>query len=346
MARFMIARLLSSVVLFFAITLFVFVTFFVLPANSGAPRRPGRIAGNFVVRDTYWIHGSMIHQYTRYVWNLVRHGDLGRSYVNRQPVVDQLKRAAPVTFSLVLGGVFIWLLISIPLGILSALRPRSLLDRASTVFVFAGLAAHPVWLGLVFGYLLGYHWHIVPEAGYCELITPKTSCGGPVQWAYHLLMPWLIFGLLNAALYTSMIRVTVLDALGEDYVRTARAKGASNVRVVRAHVLRNVLLPLVTMLGMNMGVALGGVIFIESVFSLPGLGGTFRTSLLQRDLPMTAGIVMFMTVAIMLLNLLVDLSYAFLDPRIRTRRSRFRAEIPAPVGETVPSPPLELELPA
>src|SRR5438128_2382047 len=235
MARFMIARLLSSVVLFFAITLFVFVTFFVLPANSGTPRRPGRIAGNFIVRDTYWIHGSMIHQYSRYVWNLVRHGDLGRSYVNRQPVVDQLKPAAPVTFSLMLGGVFIWLLISIPLGILSALRPRSLLDRASTVFVFAGLAAHPVWLGLV--------------------------------------------------------------------------------------------------------------IFIESVFSLPGLGGTFRTSLLQRDLPMTAGIVIFMTVAIMLLNLLVDLSYAFLDPRIRTRPSGIRAEIPA-VGELVPAPPLELELPA
>jgi peptide/nickel transport system permease protein len=342
MARFVITRLLSSIALFFAITLFVFVAFFVLPASTGAARRPGHIAGNVIVRDTYWAHGSFPHQYSHYVWNFVRHGDLGRSYVNREAVTERLRRAVPVTLSLVLGGVLVWLLISIPLGILSALRPRSLLDRSSTVFVTIGLSAHPVWLGLVLGYLLGYKWHVVPVASYCEMVSPKTPCGGPVQWAWHLLLPWLIFGLVNAALFTSMVRASVLEVLSEDYVRTARAKGAGEGRVLRVHVLRNVLLPLVTMIGMNFAVALGGVIFIESVFNLPGLGQMFRSSLLQRDLPVTAGIVIFMTLAIMVTNLVVDLLYTALDPRVRVHSS-LRPEISgAAVPEAAPARPLEL----
>ena len=341
MGRYLVVRLLSSVALFFAITLFVFVAFFVLPASTGAARRPGHLAGNVIVRDTYWAHGSFPHQYSQYVWNFVRHGDLGRSYSNREAVTDRLKRAAPVTLSLVVGGVLVWLLISVPLGILSALRPRSLLDRGSTVFVTIGLSAHPVWLGLVLAYFLGYKSHVVPVASYCEMISPKTSCGGPVQWAWHLVLPWIIFGLINAALYTSMIRASVLEALGEDYVRTARAKGASEARVVRKHVLRNVMLPLVTLVGMNTGLALGGVIFIESVFNLPGLGGMFRTALQQRDLPVTAGIVMFMTLAIMVMNLVVDLLYNVLDPRVRVQSSE-RVDAPAPAAETAPALPLEL----
>ncbi len=342
MARFVVTRLLSSVALFFAITLFVFVAFFVLPASTGAARRPGHIAGNAIVRDTYWVHGSFPHQYSHYVWNFVRHGDLGRSYVNREAVTDRLRRAVPVTASLVLGGVLVWLLISIPLGILSALRPRSLLDRSSTVFVTIGLSAHPVWLGLVLGYLLGYKWHVVPVASYCEMVTPKTPCGGPVQWAWHLLLPWLIFGLVNAALFTSMVRASVLEVLSEDYVRTARAKGAGEARVVRVHVLRNVLLPLVTMIGMNFALALGGVIFIETVFNLPGLGQMFRSSLLQRDLPVTAGIVMFMTLAIMVTNLVVDLLYTALDPRVRVHSSLSPEISGAAAPEAAAARPLEL----
>jgi peptide/nickel transport system permease protein len=173
------------------------------------------------------------------------------------------------------------------------------------------------------------------------MLSPKTSCGGPVQWAWHLLLPWLIFGLVNAALSTSMIRASVLEVLGEDYVRTARAKGASEARVMRVHVLRNVLLPLVTLVGINTGLALGGVIFIESVFSLPGLGGMFRTSLLQKDLPVTAGIVMVMTLAIMVTNLVVDLMYGVLDPRVRAQPS-VRAQAPADAGESSSAVPLEL----
>jgi peptide/nickel transport system permease protein len=345
MARYVIARLLSSVVLFFAMTLFVFVSFFVLPATTGGPRRTGAVAGNVIIRDTYYAHGSFPHQYSLFVWNFVRHGDLGRSYVNREAVTDKLRRAAPVTLSLVLGGVILWLLISIPLGVLSALRPRSLLDRGSTVFVTIGLSSHPVWLGLILAYFLGYRWHVVPVASYCDMIKPQTACGGPVQWAYHLLLPWLIFGLVNAALFTSMVRASVIEVLSEDYVRTARAKGASEARVVRGHVLRNVAMPLVTMIGMNVGLALGGVIFIESVFTLPGLGGMFRTALLQKDLPVTAGVVMVMTAAIMAMNLIVDLLYGVLDPRVRAQPSSRRRAVVASEDATK-ALPVELEQPA
>jgi peptide/nickel transport system permease protein len=344
MTRFVVARLLSFVAVFFAVTLFVFVCFFVLPAQD-SPRQRGGLAGNIFVQDTYWRHGSMPHQYAEYVWNFLRHGDLGHSYINREPVTDRLRRGAPVTLSLVLGGVVFWLLIAVPLGVLSAFRPRSLLDRGATIFVLICLSAHPVWLSLILGYLVGYRWPILPKSGYCDMINPVGACGGPVQWTYHLVLPWLVFGLFNAALYTMMIRATVLEALGEEYVQTARAKGAGDVRVVRVHVLRNVLLPLVTMLGMNVGVALGGVIFIESVFGLPGLGAMFRTSLLQRDLPVTAGIVMFMTLGIMVLNLVVDLLYALLDPRIRVRRAE-AAEAAAAASVDGRALPVEVRLPA
>ena len=310
-ARYLVARLASSVALFFAITLFVFVAFFAFPTNNG-----GRFGTN---RESYR-SSSLPHAYGHYVWKLVRHGDLGRSYADREAVTTRVFRAVPVTLSLVLGGLLVWVLIAIPLGALSALWPRSLLDRGLALLVLIGLCAHPVWLGLMSGFLFGQHWHIFPNNGYCDLFSPSTSCGGPVQWTDHLLLPWLIFGLLNAAVYTIMFRALVIEELGQDYVRTARAKGAGNVRVVRGHVLKNVMPSFVTMLGMNAGIALGGVIFVESAFGLPGLGGMLRRSIIQHDLPLTAGIVVFLALAIMLLNLVVDLTYAAFDPRVRLSR--------------------------
>jgi peptide/nickel transport system permease protein len=309
MTRYLVARLGSSLLVFFAITLCVFVAFSLLPRDDRGRRG--------AARDTYRIHGSLPGQYGRYVWNLVRHGDLGSSYSNREAVSQRLVRAVPVTLSLVLGGLLVWLTVAVPLGVLSALRPRSLLDRATTVFVLLGVSAHPVWLGLILSWLLGVRSHVLPATGYCDLFTPTTACGGPAEWVDHLLLPWLVFGLVNAAVYTLMIRSIVHEQLDHDYVRTARAKGAGERRVVCAHVVRNALLPLVTMVGMNAGIALGGVIFVESVFGLPGLGGMFRRAILQRDVPVTAGIVIVGALGIMLLNLVVDLLYAALDPRIR-----------------------------
>jgi peptide/nickel transport system permease protein len=227
--------------------------------------------------------------------------------------------AAPVTASLVFGGVVMWMLIALPIGILSALRPRSLLDRAAMTFVLIGISAHPIWIGLILSYFFGFRWGIFPISGYCDAINPSfgSDCGGVVQWAYHMFLPWCTFALLNAALYVRMIRANVIETLNEDYVRTARAKGAPEAVVLRSHVLRNALLPVATMLGMDIGIALAGAVFTESVFSLPGLGHTAVQALFNLDLPTVQGIVVFATLAIIVFNLLVDVLYAWIDPRIR-----------------------------
>ena len=228
-----------------------------------------------------------------------------------------VKAAAPVTISLVIGGAILWMLIALPIGILSALRPRSLLDRGAMIFVLIGISAHPVWLGLLLSYFIGYRLGLTPLGGYCDLVNPSTACGGPVQWAHAMILPWITFAILFAALYVRMIRANVMEAMNEDYVRTARAKGAPEHQVMRSHVLRNAMLPVVTMLGMDIGLAMGGAIFTESVFGLPGIGRTAVVALEGFDLPTVQGIVVFATVAIIVFNLAVDLLYAVIDPRIR-----------------------------
>jgi peptide/nickel transport system permease protein len=149
------------------------------------------------------------------------------------------------------------------------------------------------------------------------MINPSTDCGGPVQWAYHMILPWFTFAILFAATYTRMTRASVMETMTEDYVRTARAKGAPESRVIRSHVLRNAMLPIATLLGLDIGLALGGAIFTETVFGLPGLGQVALQSIQGFDLPITMGIVVFGTIMILFFNLVVDLLYAVIDPRIR-----------------------------
>jgi peptide/nickel transport system permease protein len=209
------------------------------------------------------------------------------------------------------------MMIALPIGIFSALRPRSLLDRVSMIFVLVGISAHPVWIGLIFAFTFGYKLNWFPIQGYCDVINPATDCGGPVQWAYHMILPWITYAILFAALYVRMIRANVMETLNEDYVRTARAKGAPESRVLRAHVLRNALLPVVTMLGMDIGLGLGGAIFTETIYGLPGLGQTAIRAIGTNDLPIVMGVVVFATLAIIVFNLIIDILYAFIDPRIR-----------------------------
>jgi peptide/nickel transport system permease protein len=239
--------------------------------------------------------------------------------VNRQPVRTIISKDAPVTASLVFGGAVLWLSLSIPVGILSALRPRSIMDRITMTLVLVGISAHPVWIGLIFSYIFGYRLGLTPIAGYCNFFpgTEGAQCEGPVQWAYHLILPWCTFMILFAALYVRLIRANVMETMNEDYVRTARAKGASQRRVMVQHVLRNSMLPVVTILGMDLGLALGGAIFTESIFGLPGLGREVIQAYGRADLPLITGIVVFSTVAVIMFNFIVDLAYGWLDPRIR-----------------------------
>jgi peptide/nickel transport system permease protein len=319
MVQYLIRRILWACVLFLAITVVAYVIFFIIPVDP-AKLSCGQRATPACIKNASQHLGldkPVYAQYGHFLWRLVAHQDLGKSYTNRQSVNQTVLNAAPVTASLVLGGAVLWLLIALPVGILSALRPRSLLDRTSMVFVLIGISASPIWIGLILSYVIGFKLGWTPITGYCDLFHPSTECGGPVQWASHMVLPWITFAVLYAALYARMIRANVMETSTEDYVRTARAKGAPELVVIRSHILRNALLPVVTLLGLDIGVALGGAIFTETVFALPGMGQTALQAIGNFDLPTVQGIVVFATIAIIAINLLVDLLYVVVDPRIR-----------------------------
>jgi peptide/nickel transport system permease protein len=319
MVRYLIRRLLWALVLFVAVTLVTFVIFFVIPADPARQACGQRATPECVARAQHFLGTDrpVLIQYGKFLDRLVLKHSLGRSFTNRQDVTHQVLQAAPVTGSLVLGGAVIWLLVSIPIGILSATRPRSLLDRTTMVLVLVGISAHPVWIGLLAAYVAGFKLHLFPITGYCDFFSPSGDCGGPTQWAYHLVLPWLTYAVLFAATYVRMIRAYVIETLTEDYVRTARAKGASEARVLRAHVVRNALLPIVTILGMDVGLALAGAFFTETVYGLPGLGRLLVSSIDSVDLPTVQGVVVFATLSIIVFTLIVDTLYAWIDPRIR-----------------------------
>jgi len=321
MGTFLIRRTFWAIFLFIAATIITYVIFFLIPGDPAQLACGRACTPQDVARVRHFLHldEPIYQQYLRFLWNLVGHQDLGRSFLNRQNVNYLIGQAAPVTATLVFGGAIFWLALSIPIGVLSALRPRSLLDRASMTFVLIGISAHPVWIGLILSYFFGYKLGWTPIAGYCNFFgaSPGSDCGGPVEWAYHMILPWCTFMLLFAALYVRLIRANVMETLNEDYVRTARAKGAPSSRVLVHHVLRNSMLPIVTILGMYIGLALGGAIFTETIFGLPGLGKLAVSSALNFDLPTVQGVVVFATLCIIILNLLVDVLYAFIDPRIR-----------------------------
>ena len=322
MLRFLIRRLLWAVFLFIAVTMVTYVIFFLAPSNPERIICGGERARTECLeqaRKELALDRPIIIQYEKFLERLVIHRDLGKSYITQQSVNDIIKSAAPVTASLVFGGAILWMMIGLSVGILSALRPRSLLDRAAMVFVLIGVSAHPVWIGLIFSYFFGAKLGWTPITGYCDAFNPPEGlgCGGIVDWAWHMILPWATFAILFAALYVRMVRANVMETMNEDFVRTARAKGAPETTVMRSHILRNALLPVVTMLGMDIGIALGGAIFTEAVYTLPGLGRTAVVAIDQYDLPIVQGVVVFGTLAIITFNLLVDILYAFIDPRIR-----------------------------
>jgi peptide/nickel transport system permease protein len=315
------------------ITFVTFVIFFMAPNNparavcGGDQARPDCIR---LATEKLGLDKPIYEQYRRFIGRLMPVGyggglhlktpSLGTAYATSEELNQTIIKAAPVTASLVIGGAVLWMIVGLSVGIFSALKPRSLLDRASMVFVLIGVSAHPVWIGLILSYFFGVRLHLTPIANYANFFgAPPDSGlpGGPWQWFYHMILPWCTFALLFAALYVRMIRANVMETLNEDFVRTARAKGAPERQVMLSHVLRNALLPVVTMLGMDIGVALGGAIFTEGIFQLPGLGRTAILGINNQDLATVQAVVVFATVAILVLNLVVDLLYAWIDPRIR-----------------------------
>lgn len=312
-----IARRLGWTVAFlFAISLVAYVTFFVLPVNRGAAmRRTGTESHD--IRRAVPLSGTVLQEYGQFVWGIAARGDFGRSFRTREDVTTVLRKAAPATGSLLVGGLLLTLLIALPIGVLSALRPRSWLDKVGMAIALIGISVHPVTIGLGLSFTFGHELTLLPLHGSCDAFSPNTACGGPRQWAFHLLLPWLTFGLVFAAMYARMLRATLIEELSGEHIVTARAKGAPELRIVRAHALRSASLPVATMIGMDMGRWVMTLVFVEQVFNLPGLGRTLLRALDAGDLPVIVGVTLVIAVGVTLLNLVVDVLYAVLDPRLK-----------------------------
>jgi peptide/nickel transport system permease protein len=321
---FLTRRVLWALFLVLAATMLTYLLFWVLPADPTTlgSADSGRVAqyGPAVAAELrrYWhLDEPVWKQYWFFLQRLVEHGSLGYSFADREPVDSIVARAAPVTASLVFGGAVLWLTMALPLGVLAALRPRTLLDRSAMSFALVGISAHPIWIGLVLSYVFGYRLGLTPIEGYCNMFrAPPGECSGVIPWAEHMILPWITFMLLFAALYVRLIRGAMMETLTEDYVRTARAKGVGPRRLLFHHVLRNSLLPVVTIFGMDLGLAIGAALFTENVFGLPGLGNQMLQAYTYADLPSITGITLFAAICVVVLNLVVDVLYSVLDPRI------------------------------
>ncbi len=330
MLLYLVRRVLWALFLCFVLTVVTYLIFFQIPADparylvrSQASPTSDLSTQLEAARKELGVDKPIYVQYGKFLSRVVRL-DLGASYSgygtrSQRFVTDMLKEAAPVTISLFLGATVVYLLLALPLGTLGALYPGSLLDRAILIFVILGISAHPLIVGLFLRQTFAYQWRIAPGGGYCPLVG-EAACSGPVQWAHHLFLPWIAFALLFAALYTRMTRAGVMEVLTEHWVRTARAKGAPEQRIMRVHVLRNAMLPIVTMIGMDLGFGFASAIFIEEIFGLPGLGSMAIDALrgsIGFDLPAITGVVLVVSFTIVAINLVVDLLYTWLDPRIR-----------------------------
>ena len=323
MFRYLVRRLLWAILLFLIITFVTFVIFFMAPQDPARAQCGGDQASRACLElatEKLGLDKPIYVQYVKFLKRLLLDQTLGYSYATRASLNEVIIEDARVTASLTSTTFSSGARQPRASGIFSALRPRSLIDRAAMVFVLIGVSAHPVWIGLILSYFFGYKWGITPIANYANFFGAPADSGlpgGPWQWFYHMILPWITFAILFAALYVRMIRANVMETLNEDFVRTARAKGAPERRILFSHVLRNALLPVVTMLGMDIGVALGGAIFTETVFQLPGLGREAVVAIRAQDLATLQAIVVFSTMAILFFNLVVDLLYAWIDPRIR-----------------------------
>jgi peptide/nickel transport system permease protein len=316
MLRFTARRLMSMAFVLFAVSVLTFLIFMVMPGGGdeqAALRIAGRNANEAQVATVKREWGLDKPFYTQYgdLMSKVFTGEL-ISYTNQVNVREEIVRGIPRTASLVIGAGIIWFFFGVVFGVLSAVYAGRFTDRALNVLALLGISLPVFWVGLVLLYYLTDRVALFPPGGYTELAQD------PVDWAYHLVLPWFALSILFIGFYSRVLRSNILDVSNEDYVRTARAKGLSERRILTRHTLRNALIPVVTLFGLDLGATLGGgAILTESVFGLQGVGQYAAESIGRLDLPPIMGVVLYGAFFIVLLNAIVDILYAFLDPRIR-----------------------------
>ena len=313
MIRYLVRRLIGAAVVLVALSVLVFAIFVVVPGGDPAVRIAGKNAtdaGIASIRHNWGFDRPLPVQYARMMERMAT-GDLV-SYTSQQNVVQQIVAGMPATFSLTIGAAVIWLLSGIAVGTIAALRAGRTLDVGLTALALVGISMPVFWLGVVTRYLFAERHGIVPDGEYVGLLV------NPWQWFMHLLLPWLVLAVGYVGFYGRVLRGNVLDGLGEEYVRTAKAKGLPWRRVVSRHVLRNALLPIVTLFGLDFAAALGGgAILTETVFDLHGVGQYAAQSISNFDLPPIMGVTLYGAAFIVVFSVVIDFVHAYLDPRLR-----------------------------
>lgn len=314
MLQYIIRRLLWAVVMLLLITMIVFLIFFVF-TPGGAREVAVRMAGKNPsprniqnITERLGLDDPIPVQFVKYIGNAVQ-GDLGRDYHNGLPVTEEVFSHLPATASLAIGASIVWLAIGVPIGVLSALRRRSLMDRGAMLFALLGVSLPTFWLGLMVVFLFDFklNWYSVGD--YARLTE------NPALWFRALWLPWLVLAVTQAAFYVRMVRGNMLEVQGEDYIRTARAKGLKERSVIR-HALRSALTPVVTMYGLDLGILMGGAIITEAIFNIPGIGTLTVNAINAANFPVIMGTTLIASAAVIFANLLVDIVYATLDPRV------------------------------
>jgi peptide/nickel transport system permease protein len=318
MTRYIARRLLWVAALLFLVSALTFVVFYMFPSSDPAALRAGRNASPAVIaqiRHTLGLDRSLAYQYGHYMDRAFLHLDFGYSYQNDENVKSLILSRLPATLSLTVGAAVIWLLGAFVVGMLSAVKSRSLLDRFAMTGSLLAISAPVYWLGLVSLYLFASDIGVVkvfPGSGSYSAIS-----SGVGSWAWHLVLPWMTLAAAYSALYARLLRANLIEAMGEDYIRTARAKGLQERRVIFKHGMRGAVTPIVTAFGLDVGSLLGGAVLTESVFNIPGVGRLSYDAIIHSDLPVIQGVVLVAAFFIIVANLVVDVAYAFLDPRVR-----------------------------
>lgn len=312
MGRYILRRLLTMIPVLFLVTVIVFMLLHLTPGDPavsmlGEEASPEAIAA---LRQRLGLDQPLPVQYAKWLGSAVQ-GDLGRSIRSNQPVSEAIRERLPATIQLSLLAVIISLMIAIPVGIVSAMRRNSIMDTSATTVALLGVSLPNFFLAILMIYLFSLKLGWLPPIGYTPFFDD------PLDSLKRMIMPALTLGTALAAIVMRMTRSSLLEVLDQDYVRTARAKGLTESRMVRVHAMRNALIPVVTVVGLQIGALLGGAIIVESIFVVPGIGRLLVDSIFQRDFPLVQGVVLFASLAFLFANLTVDLLYAYLDPRIR-----------------------------
>jgi peptide/nickel transport system permease protein len=314
MLRFVVRRLVGMVFVLFAISVIVFLIFNVVPATNPAQRIAGKNANAQLienVEEEWGFDEALPKQYLTQM-KLVFTGKLIAYSGASENVDEKILEGIPATFSLCFGAAAIWLLFGLLFGYLSAVRAGRFTDRALTVLALVGISMPVFWLASIMLYYLTFKAQVFPASGYVKLTED------PAQWANHLILPWITLAVLFAGFYSRVLRSSMLDVMNEDYVRTAKAKGLGQRQVMTRHVLRNALIPIVTLFGLDFGLVIGGgAIVTESMFNIEGVGLFTAEAIGRQDFPSIMAVTIFGAFFIVLLNTLVDIAYAYLDPRIR-----------------------------